>query len=129
MGRFSKILDMFSVFSNISTVLASFGLVLATSSFISGLQLVKAANIAERKIHRFNGYTTFTIFICLAALSIYGKGASFWSLLGWLFGLGLFLLKIYIVRRRRRRTFKYVSWIGASLILLWITLVFINVPG
>jgi len=127
MGRILKGLDILSVFSNLSTILASLGLILATSSFISGLQLVRGANIAERKIHRFNGFTTLTLFICLAALSIYNNGIGLWSFWGWVFGLLLFTLKIYIVRRRRR-SFKYVSWVGASLILLWLYLVFKNIP-
>jgi len=127
-GRILKGLNLLSVFSNLSTLFASLGLILATSSFISGMQLVKAANIAERKIHRFNGFTTLTLFICLAGFSIYSKGLGLWSFWGWLLGLGLFSLKITLVRRRRRRTFKYVSWVGASLILLWLYLVFINIP-
>ncbi|OGT35051.1 MAG: hypothetical protein A2W28_06585 [Gammaproteobacteria bacterium RBG_16_51_14] len=127
MGRLLKGFDILSIFSNLSTILASVGLILATSSLISGLQLVKAANIAERKIHRFNGYTTLTLFLCLAGLSVYNNGIGLWSFWGWVFGLLLFTLKIYIVRRRRR-SFKYVSWVGASLIFLWLFLVFKNIP-
>jgi len=127
MGRLLKGFDILSVFSNLSTILASAGLILATSSFISGLQIVRGADIAERKIHRFNGFTALTLFICLAGLSIYNNGIGLWSFWGWLFGLSLFALKIYIVRKRRR-AFKYVSWVGASLILLWLFLVFKNIP-
>lgn len=127
MGRLLRGFDILSIFNNLSTIIASMGLILATSSFISGLQLVKAANIAERKIHRFNGFTTLFLFLCLAGLSIYNNGLGLWSFWGWLFGLSLFSLKIYIVRRRRR-SFKYVSWVGASLILLWLFLVFKNIP-
>lgn len=127
MGRLLKGFDILSIFSNFSTILASLGLILATSSFISGLQLVKAANIAERKIHRFNGFTTLILLFCLAAVSIYNNGIGLWSFWGWVCAFSLFALKIYIVRKRRR-SFKYVSWIGASLILLWLFLVFKNTP-
>lgn len=122
-------LDILLVFSNVSTILASVGLILATSSFISGLQLVKAANKSERKIHRFNGFTTLVLYVCLASISITNRGIGFWPLLGWLFGLSLFALKISLVRKRSRRSFKYVSWLGATLIILWFTLVFVNISA
>ena len=128
MGRLLRNFDvLLSVFNNLSTIIASIGLMLATSSFISGLQLVRGANIAERKIHRFNGYTTFILLIGLAGLSVYNNGIGLWSFWGWVFAFSLFLLKMRIVRRRRR-SFKYVSWVGASLFLLWLFLVFKNIP-
>ncbi|MBI5642277.1 MAG: hypothetical protein HY954_02255 [Deltaproteobacteria bacterium] len=123
----SRILNILNVFSNISIIFASAGLVLATSSFISGLQLVKAANISERKIHRFNGFTTLCLFVILAVMSFIRTGIGFWSLIGWISGLCVFLLKIWIVRKRRR-AFKYVSWLGATLILIWLFLVYIHIP-
>ncbi len=128
MWRFLRKYNFIGIFADVSTLFASIGLMLATSSFISGLQLVKSARRAERKIHRFNGFTTLGLFICLAATSIYYKGLSFWSFWGWLFGLSLFALKIFIVRKRLK-AIKYVSWLGASLILLWLYLVIINIPG
>src|SRR5574337_843968 len=116
MLRILALFDFFSIFSNIPTIFASIGLILATFSFISGLQLVRAASLAERKIHRFNGFTTFTLYIALAVLAFAYNGVRFWPLIGWVSGLGLFLLKIWIVRRKRR-VYKYVSWMGATLIL------------
>lgn len=128
MRKLLRTFDMLVVLSDASIIFASVGLILATSGFISGLQLVKSANMAERKIHRFNGFTTLTLFVCLAGFSFYNRGLTFWGFWGWAAGFSLFLLKIWIVRRRRRRTFKYVSWIGASLIILWLVLVFVNIP-
>ena len=121
-------LDILLVFSNVSTILASVGLILATSSFISGLQLVKAANKFERKIHRFNGFTTLVLYVCLAFISITGNVIGFWALLICLFGLSLFALKISLVRKRNRRSFKYVSWLGATLICMWLYVVYIHIP-
>ncbi|MBI5491612.1 MAG: hypothetical protein HY893_01635 [Deltaproteobacteria bacterium] len=127
MLRILGLFDFFSIFSNIPTIFASIGLILATSSFISGLQLVRAASLAERKIHRFNGLTTFTLYISLAVLAFAYNGVRFWPLIGWVSGLCLFLLKIWIVRRKRR-VYKYVSWMGATLILVWLFLVYIHIP-
>lgn len=123
-----RILKMLGVFSTASIVLASFGLILATSSFISGLQLVKAASIVERKIHRFNGFTALALYVILAVLAFWYEGFGFLRLLGWGSGLGVFLLKILIVRSRKRRAFKYLSWLGGTLILVWLYMVYIHIP-
>lgn len=109
------------------TVLASIGLILATSSFISGLQLVKIKSRIERKIHRFNGYATFTIYVVLMVWHFVVKGFGFWALVLWLCGLGFLLLKIRIVRKRSK-AIKYVSWMGATFILMWLYLVYIHIP-
>ncbi|MDO8426767.1 MAG: hypothetical protein Q7T24_04565 [Deltaproteobacteria bacterium] len=122
-----SLFDFFSIFSNIPTILASIGLILATSSFISGLQLVRAASVMERKIHRFNGFTNLTLYIALASLAFAHNGVHFWPFIGWISGLSLFLLKITIVRQRRR-AYKYVSWVGGTLILMWLFLVYIHIP-
>ncbi|MBI5453813.1 MAG: hypothetical protein HY956_04215 [Deltaproteobacteria bacterium] len=123
-----RILKMLGVFSTASIVLASFGLILATSSFISGLQLVKSASIVERKIHRFNGFTALTIYVILAILAFWYEGFGFLRLLGWVSGLCVFLLKILIVRSKKRRAFKYLSWLGGTLILVWLYMVYIHIP-
>lgn len=123
-----RILKMLGVFSTASIVLASFGLILATSSFISGLQLVKAASVVERKIHRFNGFTALTIYVILAILAFWYEGFGFLRLLGWSSGLCVFLLKILIVRSKKRRAFKYLSWLGGTLILVWLYMVYIHIP-
>ena len=123
-----RILKMLGVFSTASIVLASFGLILATSSFISGLQLVKSASMVERKIHRFNGFTALTIYVILAILAFWYEGFGFLRLLGWSSGLCVFLLKILIVRSKKRRAFKYLSWLGGTLILVWLYMVYIHIP-
>lgn len=119
--------EILSVFTNISTVIASLGLVLATSSFISGLQLVRGASIVERKIHRFNGFSSITLFVVLAAMYFVNSGVRFWPFLAWLTALSVIIIKLYIVRKRIK-AFKYVSWIGGSLILIWLFLVYIHIP-
>lgn len=122
------ILELFNAFTNFTTLLASIGLVLATSSFISGLQLVKGRGRVERKIHRGNGFITFGIFIILAVASFVTYGFSLWSIGGWLLGAFFIMLKLLIVHSRSRRAFKYVSWLGASLICMWLYIVYIHIP-
>lgn len=122
---------MQNIYSTISTVLASIGLVLATSSFISGMQIVRGTHVnIEGKIHRFNGIVTITFYTILAALSFVNYGFSILSVAGWLFGFFLIFMKLAIVMisRKKRRAFKYVSWLGASLILMWLYIIFINLP-
>lgn len=119
--------DILSVFTNISTVIASLGLVLATSSFISGLQLVRGASFIERKIHRFNGFSSIILFVILAAMYFVNSGVRFWPFVAWLAAFFIILIKLYIVRKRIK-AFKYVSWIGGTLILIWLFLVYIHIP-
>lgn len=117
-----------NVFTDISTLIASLGLVLATSSFISGLQLVRGTRTSlEGKIHRFNGYGAICVYVTLAAMSFAEDGMRLWPAVGWFSGAGLIALKITIVRRRKR-AFKYVSWMGASLILIWLFMVYVHIP-
>ncbi len=120
--------EFFSVFTSIQTVIASIGLILATSSFISGLQLVRGASVIEGKIHRINGFSSITLYTVLAVLAFATEGLRIWSDLAWIAGFLVILLKISIVRKRRRRSFKYVSWIGGSLLLIWLFLVYIHIP-
>lgn len=122
------ILELFNAFTNFTTLLASIGLVLATSSFISGLQLVKGRGRVERKIHRGNGFITFGIFVILAVASFISYGLSLWSVGGWLLGACIIMLKLLIVHAKSRRAFKYVSWLGASLIVMWLYVVYIHIP-
>jgi len=121
--------NLLSMYDNLATILASAGLVLATSSFISGLQLVKSRQKrVERKIHRGNGYLAISVYIGLMFSSILSGDGGLLKTLAWLAGLGLISLKLRIVRRKGR-SFKYVSWLGAILILLWLFLVFVHIPG
>ncbi|MBE9528123.1 MAG: hypothetical protein IME99_02660 [Proteobacteria bacterium] len=110
-------------------IMASIALVLATSSFISGLQLIKGKRASVNGIiHRINGYCSVTLLFSIAVLSFILHGFSGWALFGWLCALGLIALKIWIVRRRARRAFKYVSWIGATMILIWLYVLITNIP-
>ncbi len=123
------ILSFFSVFSTLPIILASIGLVLATSSFISGLQLVKGANISERKIHRINGFSTMILYLALAVFYFLENGIGVWGVIAWLLGFFVIFLKLSIVHaKNKRRAFKYVSWLGGTLIVIWLILVYINIP-
>jgi hypothetical protein len=120
-------LETIKIFTSWGVVLSSLGLVLATSSFIGGLQLIKGArrSSVERKIHRFNGITSLSIYIILAisSLATYGLGAV--ALFGWICGLGLILFKLWIIRTQRR-AFKYVPWLGVCIVLMWLYILYIN---
>lgn len=122
------ILELLNAFTNFTTVLASIGMILATSSFISGLQMVKGKGSIERKIHRGNGFLAFGIFAVLAISSFTAYGVSLWSVGGWLAGVLVIAVKLLIVHSRSRRAFKYVSWLGAALITMWLYLVYIHIP-
>ncbi|MCC6502626.1 MAG: hypothetical protein IT362_05785 [Deltaproteobacteria bacterium] len=122
------ILELLNAFTNLTTLLASLGMILATSSFISGLQMVKGKGRVERKIHRGNGFIAFGIFGVLAITSFVTYGLSVWSVSGWLAGTLIIAFKLLIVHSRSRRAFKYVSWLGASLITMWLYLVYIHIP-
>lgn len=121
----------YAILTDIPAALASLGLILATSSFISGLQLVRGTSATvEGRIHRFNGYSTITLFSIIVILSFARGGFSWLALLGWCFGAVIIMLKLLIVRvkTRRRRAFKYVSWLGGTLILMWFYIVYIHIP-
>lgn len=123
----SIITNILSVFSTPATIVACLALILATSSFISGLQLVRGAIFIERKIHRMNGFCVVALFVILLALDVTQNGITALSFTGWLFGALLITLKIWIVRKRRK-AFKYVSWVGGSLIVMWLVIVYLNIP-
>lgn len=121
--------EMLKIFSSIPMVIAALGLILATSSFISGLQLTRGANIIEGKIHRYNGFTSMSLYLTLAVISMFDNGIRFIPLMAWMTGLLIILTKLWIVRKkRRRRAYKYVSWIGGTMILMWLYLVIIHIP-
>jgi len=124
----SGLLELINAFTNFSTLLASIGMILATTSFISGLQMVKSKGPVERKIHRGNGFISWSIFLVLAVLSFVTFGFSLWGLAGWTAGAFIILLKLLIVHSRKRRAFKYVSWLGATLICMWLYVVYIHLP-
>ncbi|MBI5809850.1 MAG: hypothetical protein HZB21_01475, partial [Deltaproteobacteria bacterium] len=90
---------MISIFTNIPAILASIGLILATSSLISGLQLARGAKrTVDSRIHRFNGYINISIFVILAVLSFRETGLNIWTAVGWPAGLFLRLLKLMTVK-------------------------------
>ncbi|HBR18369.1 MAG: hypothetical protein A3G39_00915 [Deltaproteobacteria bacterium RIFCSPLOWO2_12_FULL_43_16] len=110
----------------IATILASLGLILATVSFISGLQALKSKGSADTKIHRFNGYLTLIIYLSLAILSMSGKdGIKIGSVSAWCGGLAIIAMKIWIVRSGR--AYKYASWMGIILIIMWLIIIYTNI--
>jgi len=109
-------------------IIGSIGMIIATSSFISGMQLVRTKKRSfEGKIHRINGYTSISLFVLLFFISFIGSGYSLMVLLLWLSGFSIILLKLRIVRKRRW-AFKYVCWFGVSIISMWIYIIYTHMP-
>ncbi|MEK6725015.1 MAG: hypothetical protein AABY54_00470 [Deltaproteobacteria bacterium] len=116
------------IFSSASIILASIGIVLAVTSFISGLQLIRATRASiEGMIHRANGYLTVILFNVLALIAISSSMINIAALLLPLTGLAVFLVKLRIIRRHKR-FLKYVSWMGGTLITIWLLVFYINIP-
>lgn len=125
---FFGFVSLISILTSVPTLIASIGLILATSSFISGLQLVKSTAIAvEGKIHRANGIIALCLYCTLIVISIFQNGLTL-NLIAWFLGLCVIFLKLTIIRSRRRRTFKYVSWLGGTLFLIWLYVVWVHLP-
>ncbi len=119
-------LETLKIFASSEVVLAGIGLILATSSLISGLQMIKGARgSVEHKIHRFNGYCSITVYIALAILSLVKFGIRPGALIGWSAGFGLIFFKLWIVKTRRR-AIKYVPWLGVMVILMWLYVLYIS---
>ncbi|MBI5971138.1 MAG: hypothetical protein HY884_08305 [Deltaproteobacteria bacterium] len=122
-----NVVMLMSILTSAQTLIASVGLILATSSFISGLQIVKGTRTSvEGKIHRINGVIVITLYVILAARASVINGIT-WNILWWVLGMCVILLKLKIVRTKGR-AFKYVSWLGGTLILIWLYLVYIHLP-
>jgi len=113
--------------TDVRTVLASIALILATTSFISGLQLVRSRSRIERKIHRFNGAISISIYTILMVWYFVVNGIALWPTTMWLSGFSLICAKLWMVRKRGK-AFKYVSWLGATLLLIWLYLVYVHIP-
>jgi hypothetical protein len=115
------------LFTSIPTIIASIGLIIATSSFMSGLQLVRGASRIEKLIHRYNGIATLSLYGVLFVMSLVSNGFRLMPFLAWLSGWFFIFIKILIVRKRGR-ALKYVSWVGTILILMWLYLIYIHLP-
>ncbi|OGW49378.1 MAG: hypothetical protein A2Z50_00420 [Nitrospirae bacterium RBG_19FT_COMBO_42_15] len=111
----------------INIFLASIGLVLATASFLSGMQLIKKDNTAViLKIHRLNGYITFLIFISLALMPLFGKGGiKPWAITAWGAGFGISLFKIWAVKAKKG--YKYGTRLGIILFIIWLAIIYTHV--
>src|SRR3972149_5787938 len=89
-----------------NTIVASVGLVMATMSFMTGLQTVKRDRsdaMMMVKLHRFDGYVTCLVYLAVA-------------------GLVLIILKILMVRNRKYC--KYASRLGIMLFLSWLFIIY-----
>lgn len=108
-----------------NTIVASVGLVMATMSFMTGLQTVKkdrTSALMMVKMHRFDGYITCLVYLAVAGLSLSYGGMRLWPVIGWSAGLGLIILKIVVVRNRKYC--KYGSRLGMMLFLSWLYIIY-----
>lgn len=109
-------------------IIGSIGVILATSSFISGMQLVRTRKSSfEGRIHRMNGFVSIALFIILFIVSLIGSGFNLIVLLLWLSGFAVILMKLRIVKSRRW-AFKYVCWFGVAIICMWIYIIYTHMP-
>lgn len=110
----------------ITILVASLGLILATVSFISGLQAVKIRGSVDTRIHRLNGYLMFLAYLFLAGLSFVKGGINPASLASWGTGLSIILTKIWVVKSGK--AYKFGSWLGIMLIITWLIIVYAYIP-
>ena len=109
-----------------NTIIASAGLVLATMSFISGLQVVKRDNIfgaMAATLHRFNGYLSCLAYVILATMSLSSPGGTrMWPVIGWITGVVLIVGKVMCVRNPK--LYKYGSRLGLLLFIAWLFIIY-----
>ena len=118
MTGISRLLDF-------NTIVASIGLIMATMSFITGLQTVKrdrGAAVMMVKMHKLDGYVTCQIYLAVAVLSLSNGGFKLWPVIGWIAGLVLIIVKIAVVRNIKFR--KYSSRLGIMLFLSWLFIIY-----
>ena len=109
-------------------IIGSIGVIIATSSFISGMQLVRTRKRSfEGRIHRLNGYASIVLFGVLFLMSIVGSGFDLLVITLWLSGGAIILMKLRIVRSRRW-AFKYVCWFGVFIICMWVYIIYTHMP-
>ena len=108
-----------------NTIVASVGMVMATMSFMTGLQTVKRdreSAVMMVKMHKLDGYVTCQIYVAVALLSLSNSGFKLWPMIGWVAGLALIIVKIIVVRNRKYC--KYASRIGIMLFLSWLFIIY-----
>lgn len=109
-----------------TTILASAGFILATVSFISGLQAIRYKDSIDARIHKFNGYLSLLIYILLAVISVSEpRGVRWGSVAAWGTGLFIIFTKIWVVRSGR--AYKYASWLGIGLIIIWLIIFYTHI--
>ena len=108
-----------------NTIVASVGMVMATMSFMTGLQTIKRDReyaVMMVRLHRFDGYLTCIIYFAVAGLSLSYGGLRLWPVLGWTAGLILIIVKILAVRNKKYS--KYESRLGMILFLSWLFIIY-----
>lgn len=110
----------------IITILASIGFVLCVMTFIAGFRMVKRrGGRAEPTMHRYNGYITIVLYIAVAVIAI-SVGTTPFFIFGWFVGLMVHFFKILLVRKHLAA--RYGGYLGAMLLITWLTVIFTHLP-
>ena len=113
-------------FLDLHTIIASLGVIFATTTFISGLQVAKREKqlgTIMTMMHRVNGYVTFIIYVVIATLTLSTYDSiQVWPVIGWFTGFFLMALKVLTVRNEK--FYKYASRVGLLLFIVWIVIIY-----
>lgn len=108
------------------TILSSIGFIAAIVTFIGGFRMVrKSEHPGEPQMHRMNGYITISAYVMLAVLAI-SLHLNVWLILAWIFGLGVHLFKLFLVRKRL--AVRYGGYMGGVLLITWLVVIFTHLP-
>ncbi len=110
----------------IIAILASIGFVVALMTFIGGFRMVRRAeHMSESIMHRVNGYTTITIYVVIALISI-GFYFDMRILPIWILGFVLHYFKLVLVKKKL--AVRYGGYMGALLLITWFVLIYTHLP-
>jgi len=108
------------------SIVASIGFMLSVMSFIAGFRMVKRrGGMAERMVHRVNGYLTVILYVFVAVLSI-ASGTSAFYIFAWVVGMLVHIFKYYIIKKGLAA--RYGGYVGAMLLIVWLVVIFTHLP-
>ncbi|VAW35636.1 hypothetical protein MNBD_DELTA02-1136 [hydrothermal vent metagenome] len=112
--------------TKIIPILASIGFVMVVMTFIGGFRMVRRAeHMSESIMHRVNGYTTISIYVLIALISI-GLDFDIRILPVWIFGFILHYFKLVLVKKKL--AVRYGGYMGGLLLITWFVLIYSHLP-
>ena len=109
------------------TVAASAGFVLAVTTFIAGVRMIRLREQHEENlIHRVNGRLTMAVYPAVAIVALVSNGASLPAVLLWGGGFALHLLKLLLVKKKL--AVRYGGYLGIMIMLTWVAIIFNHLP-